>query len=135
MAVLQQVFAADAERIAGPKGKQQTDRRFNHWGSTDAELVFGGRKVAVRNPRVRAVGGGEAELPSVIHFNEADPLPQRVIEQILLGVSTRGYEPSLGEPPPLKSRGTSKSAASRQLIKQTSKRMSDEQAFLVDRCP
>src|SRR5271167_996912 len=57
------------------------------------------------------------QLPTVEHFQRIDPVPARVLNQILLGVSTRGYEKSL-EPPPvgIAARGTSKSAASRHLI-------------------
>jgi len=132
LAVLREVFGTDAERIAGPKGKHQSERRYNHWGSTDVELTFGGRKISVPRPRVRGVDGGEVELPSVEHFSGTDPLPDRVVEQILLGVSTRGYGSSLGQPPPAKSRGTSKSAASRHLVVQTDKRMKKELAKRLD---
>ena len=132
LAVLSEVFGTDAERIAGPKGKHQSERRYNHWGSTAVELTFGGRKISVPRPRVRGVDGGEVELPSVEHFRQTDPLPERVVEQILLGVSTRGYGASLGQPPPAKSRGTSKSAASRHVVAQTEKRMKEELARRLD---
>ena len=53
-------------------------------------------------------------------FREEDPLPERVLNQILVGVSTRNYESSLDKPAAkLKSRGTSKSAASRHLVSMT----------------
>jgi hypothetical protein len=42
-----------------------------------------------------------------------------VVNQILLGVATRGYERSLEPRPKVVSRGASKSATSRQLIKRT----------------
>ncbi|MFH0902474.1 MAG: transposase [Pseudomonadota bacterium] len=56
-----------------------------------------------------------------------DPLPERVVEQVLLGVSTRGYAQSL-EPLPegIKARGTSKSAASRHLVEQTKAKLQDK---------
>ena len=57
-------------------------------------------------------------------FREEDPLPERVLNQILVGVSTRNYESSLDKPAAkLKSRGTSKSAASRHLVSQTTKKL------------
>jgi putative transposase len=72
---------------------------------------------------VRAIDGGEAHLKSVAQFREADSLPLRVLNQVLLGVSTRGYAKSL-EPPPAEiiARGASKSAASRHVVA----RMSDQ---------
>jgi len=66
---------------------------------------------------VRGVRGGEAQLKSATHFRALDPVPARVLNQVLLGVSTRGYHKSL-EPVPAEiiARGASKSAASRHLI-------------------
>ena len=59
-------------------------------------------------------------------FREEDPLPERVLNQILVGVSTRNYESSLDKPSAkLKSRGTSKSAASRHLVSQTTKKLEE----------
>lgn len=123
---LAELLRADAEDIAGPKGKHRATRQYNHWGTAPSELTFGGRRISVRRPRVRSRNGGERELPSVREFQEVDPLPERVVEQILLGVSTRGYEPSLDAAPPgVRSRGTSKSAASRHLVERTATKMRD----------
>ena len=48
------------------------------------------------------------------------------MNQILVGVSTRNYESSLDKPAAkLKSRGTSKSAASRHLVSQTTKKLEE----------
>jgi len=65
---------------------------------------------------VRSTTGQEAVLPSVARWQRRDPLTARVLEQILLGVSTRGYVRSLeAAPEEARSRGTSKSAVSRTL--------------------
>ena len=75
-------------------------------------------------PQVRSKSGEEASLPHFKAFREEDPLPERVLNQILVGVSTRNYESSLDKPAAkLKSRGTSKSAASRHLVSQTTKKL------------
>jgi len=120
MEALTGLLGAQAEQLAGSKGKHNPGRRANHWGSCPAELTLGGRRVQVRRPRVRALGGGEVELPAFRQLAEVDPLPERVLEQLLLGVSTRGYAHSL-EPLPkgMRSRGTSKSSASRHLVERT----------------
>ena len=77
-------------------------------------------------PRVRSKSGEEASLPHFEAFREEDPLPERVLNQILVGVSTRNYESSLDKPSAkLKSRGTSKSAASRHLVSQTTKKLEE----------
>jgi putative transposase len=117
LAALSEVFEYDAEQLAGARGKHRSPRSHYRWGTTFSELPFGGRWVKLQRPRVRATAGGEARLPSVEHFRAADQVPVRVLNQILLGVSTRGYEKSL-DPAPLAiaARGTSKSAASRHLV-------------------
>lgn len=122
LAALKEILAADAERIAGPKGRHQPSRAHHHWGNAETELSFGGRRIRLERPRVRG-NTGEMKLPSLEHFRQVDPLPERVVNQILLGVSTRGYESSL-EPKPLhvRSRGISKSAASRHLVEHTAKK-------------
>lgn len=122
---LDDLFKADAERLAGPKGKHQSNRTHHRWGKTLTELGFGGRRISVERPRVRERSGGEAQLVSVEAFRRQDPLPERVVNQILLGVSARGYARSLeGAPPRVASRGTSKSAASRHLITATRAKLS-----------
>jgi transposase-like protein len=113
---LQAVFTAEAEALAGPKGKHQPERTHHHWGRTATELTFGGRRIQVARPRVRSCAGHEAILPAVAAWRARDPLTARVLAQILVGVSTRGYASSLeAGPPGAPSRATSKSAVSRQL--------------------
>ena len=91
------------------KGGRRGDRRaqgqareganfINHWGSTNGELSFSGRRIQVSRPRVRSKSGEEASLPHFEAFREEDPLPERVLNQILVGVSTRNYESSLDKP-------------------------------------
>ena len=116
LVALQAVFKAEAEALAGPKGKHDAGRTHHHWGATAGELTFGGRRLQVVRPRVRSTEGHEAVLPSGAAWRQRDPLTARVLEQIVLGVSARGYAGSL-EPGPVgaRSRGTSKSAVSRTL--------------------
>ncbi len=106
---LNEVFHADAVAIVGEKGKHRRDRTHNWWGTTETEIPFGGRRIQVDRPRVRRKSGGEVMLRSVRRFQEEDPVPERVLNQILLGVSTRGYGASLEPVPPgVVGRGTSK---------------------------
>ena len=124
MAALRELLEQDAESIAGRKGKRNAQRTHHHWGTTCTQLPLGGRHVTVERPRVRRKGGGEATLPMLAAFAATDTLPERVMEQILLGVSTRGYADSL-EPVPdsVEVKGTSKSAASRALIAKTKQKL------------
>lgn len=114
------LFAEEAAALAGPKGRRRPGRTAHHWGTAPSELVMGGRKVILPRPRVRSVEGRELTLPSVARFSRHDPLTERVVDQIFLDVSTRHYEKSLEPlPPPLVSRGTSKSAVSRTFVSAT----------------
>ena len=98
LTALHLLLREDAEEIAGLKGKHEKERTHNHWGSTNGELSFGGRRIQVSRPRVRSKSGEEASLPHFEAFREEDPLPERVLNQILVGVSTRNYESSLDKP-------------------------------------
>jgi hypothetical protein len=108
---LDELMRDDAARIVGAKGKHRRDRTHHYWGKTRSELTFGGRRISVDKPRVRSKDGREAALPVLEEFRDRDPLSERVMNQLLLGVSTRGYDASL-EPRPsgVKARGSSKSA-------------------------
>lgn len=126
MTALHELLSIEAASIAGPKGRHAAARTHNHWGTARTVLPFGGRHVVVERPRVRRRGGGEVELPSVEAFRAADALSVRVAEQIVLGVSTRGYARSL-EPVPqeLGARSTAKSSVSRHLVERTTEKLTE----------
>jgi putative transposase len=121
---LDELMRDDAAKIAGEKGKHRTDRTHHYWGTTKSELTFGGRRISVDKPRVRSKDGRESSLPALEAFRDRDPLSERVVNQLLLGVSTRGYEASL-EPRPsgVGARGSSKSSASRSFVAKTRQRL------------
>jgi putative transposase len=127
LAALDEVFREEAAALAGPKGRHDPARTHHHWGSMATELTFGGRRVQVPRPRVRSTSGGEATLPSVARFRDRDPLSARVMQQLLAGVSARQYEASLEAPPPGRStRGSSKSAVSRTVVRRTRARLQEQ---------
>ena len=76
---------------------------------------------------VAAVNGGKVYITNnILNLHYAAWGQERVLNQILVGVSTRNYESSLDKPAAkLKSRGTSKSAASRHLVSQTTKKLEE----------
>ena len=80
--------------VCGPRYAHQPERRAYRAGHAPSEVVLGGRKVAVRRPRVRR-DGQEVSLPTVQAFTNTDPLNRRVVEQLLVGVATRQYGRSL----------------------------------------
>jgi putative transposase len=118
--VLETMLEEDRTAICGPRYGHDADRAASRAGTVASEVVLGGRKVAIRRPRVRA-DGREVALPTFRTMANEDPLNRRVVEQMLVGVATRGYARSL-EPVPARitSRGTSKSAVSRRFVAKTS---------------
>ena len=117
--VLEAMLEEDRVAVCGPRYAHQPERRASRAGHAPSEVVLGGRKVALRRPRVRH-DGQEVALPTFRAFAGDDPLNRRVVEQMLVGVATRQYGRSL-EPlgPDVRTRGTSKSAVSRRFVAQT----------------
>jgi transposase-like protein len=133
LAALDELFREEAVALAGPKGRHQPQRTHHHWGTAATELTFGGRRVQVQRPRVRQTAGGEATLPSVAAFRDRDPLTARMMQQLLAGVSTRHYEGSLeARPSGRPTRGSSKSAVSRTVVRRTRQRLHEHLARRLD---
>ncbi len=125
---LRAVLEEDRTLLCGPKGQFQDERVAYRHGHDEGVLVLGGRKVRVPKPRARRVGGKELELPHWRHFSQEDPLGERVQQQILLGVSTRGYADSLEALPiELPERSTRRSSVSRRFVARTARAV---EAFL-----
>lgn len=120
----QQVLAAmleqDRESLCGAKGRRDPDRDAYRYGRNRGHMVLGGRKIEVEKPRVRRKGGQEIQLPSWRQFRDEDPLDERTLTQMLIGVSTRKYERSLETlPSGTASIATKKSSVSRRFVRTT----------------
>lgn len=121
LAVFEAMLEEDRETLCGPvgahRGSQRTAYRYGH---EQGSVVLGGRKVQLRRPRVRSVGGQELALPSWVEMREEDPLHERAFEQMVVGVSTRKYARSLEElPEGRSSRSVSRSSVSRRFVART----------------
>lgn len=120
MIALEQLLEEDRTARCGPRHARRREREAYRHGHAPGELVLGGRRVRVSRPRARTKDGAEVELPTWAAFSREDPLTKRVLEQMLVGVSTRKYERSLEDlPEGVATRGTSKSAVSRHFVKTT----------------
>jgi putative transposase len=130
--VLETMLEADRVALCGPRYAHAAERAASRAGTVSSEVVLGGRKVAVRRPRVRA-NGHEVPLPTFQAMADVDPLNRRVVAQMLVGVATRRYARSL-EPVPatMKSRGTSKSAVSRRFVAKTAAQLTAWQTASLD---
>jgi transposase-like protein len=118
--VVEAMLEEDRVRVCGPKHARAPGRDVVRGGTVDGELVLGGRRVAVRRPRARRVGGAEVRLPTYERLRAEDPLHERAVEQMLVGVATRKYDRSLEAlPASVRARGTSRSAVSRRFVART----------------
>ena len=130
--VLETMLEEDRTAICGQRYQHQVERHATRAGTVPSEVVLGGRKVALRRPRVRA-NGEEVPLPTFRGMASEDPLNRRVVEQMLVGVATRQYARSLDPlPPPMVSRGTSKSAVSRRFVAKTAAQLAAWRSTALD---
>jgi transposase-like protein len=131
--VLETMLEEDRTALCGQRYAHDAGRTASRAGTVASEVVLGGRKVAIRRPRVRA-DGREVPLPTFRAMAQTDPLDRRVVEQMLVGVATRRYARSLEPlPAPVRSRGTSKSAVSRRFVAKTRAQLAAWQSAPLDR--
>jgi transposase-like protein len=118
--VMERMMAEEVTALVGPKGKHQPGRTAVRHGKEDGQVVLGGRKVAVKRPRVRTTDGQEVALESYQRFQDPALLGAAALERMLHGLSCRRYGHGL-EPvgQNLEPIGTSKSAVDRRFIAQT----------------
>src|SRR4051812_2304084 len=123
LGVVHELMELEIDEVVGPKGKHDADRVAVRHGHEDGSMTLGGRRVAVRRPRVRsATGEGELPVATYGYFADRDPLTRAVMDRMLAGVSTRKFA-RVGEPVgagvEAASRSTGKSTVSEQFIERT----------------
>lgn len=85
--VIQRVMEAEIESRLGEHGQQSNHRH----GWQPGYVVFGGRKVRIRRPRMRRVTGGESQLQSYCAFQSQGRMQKAVARQLIRRCSTRHY--------------------------------------------
>ena len=76
--VMYTLMDADVKALCGPKGRHDPARSAYRHGTDDGELSLGGRRVAVRRPRVRSADGKRAALAHLrgLQLGRAAPVPR-----------------------------------------------------------
>jgi len=122
--VLQAMMEQDREDLCGPRWKRDPDRSAGRGGTTQSEVTLGGRRIAIKRPRVRSKEGEEVELPSFAFAANRDPLDHHTLNAVACGISSRKYARSLDPlPEEIEDRSTSKSSVSRRYVAMTTKQM------------
>jgi transposase-like protein len=95
-AIAAALFEEDLGRLCGERYARKAPEAglAKRWGQQRGVVVLGGRKVSLARPRARQ-DGEEVVLPSYTRLQREDPLGERALEQMLVGVSTRNYRRSL----------------------------------------
>jgi len=123
LSVVHELLELEVTEVVGPKGKHDPDRTAKRHGHEDGSMTLGGRRVAVRRPRIRTADD-EHELPVATYgyFADRDPLTRAVMDRMLAGVSTRKCA-RVGEPVGAEversSAATSKTSVSELFIERT----------------
>jgi len=141
--VMAELMDAEVADLAGPKGKHDPARAAKRHGSQPGTVTLGGRRLAVRRPRVGSVGDGERELAldSYHTFAATDLLAEGIVARMLAGLSCRRYPAGLepvGDEVEQAATGVSKSAVSRRFVAATAERLGallgrrlDQQRWLI----
>ncbi len=121
--VMSVLMDEEVTAVAGPKGKWNPERTAVRHGSDDGQVTLGGRRVAIRRLRVRAIdGSGERPLASYELFSQTEILGRLAMERMLAKLSCRRYGAGLepvGQAVEATARSTSKSAISRRFVAAT----------------
>lgn len=124
--VLAAMMEADRVELCGAKGRPNAERCALRGGHTSSWVTLGGRQVAVRRPRARAIAGEELALESFRWAAGADPLNEANLAAIAAGVSTRRYASTLDPLPESHAqRSVSKSSVSRRFVALSAARLGE----------
>jgi putative transposase len=115
--------------LCGPKGRHDADRAAVRHGHEDGSVTLGGRKVAVRRPRVRSADrSAEVAVPAYEMFSSTELLGELALERMMAKLSTRRYDAGLepvGAAVQAAGSGTSRSAVSRRFVAMTERALDD----------
>jgi putative transposase len=123
LSVVHELMDLEVTEVVGPRGRHNRDRTAKRHGHDDGSMTLGGRRVAVRRPRMRTADDArELPLQTYEYFADRDPLTRAVMDRMLAGVSTRKFA-AVGEPVGLgvetESSATGKSSVSEMFVERT----------------
>src|SRR3954453_12996247 len=80
LSVVHELMELEVAEVVGPKGKHNPDRTAKRHGHEGGSMTLGGRRVAVKRPRMRSADDTH-ELPvqTYEYFADRDPLSRAVM--------------------------------------------------------
>ena len=127
--VMQVMMQESVTALCGPKGAHDPDRSATRHGSEAGSVTLGGRRVAVRRPRVRSADKAtEVGVPAYELFASTELLDAMALQRMMAKLSTRRYGAGLepvGTAVETRARSTSKSAVSRRFVAATETALAD----------
>jgi len=111
----------EVRKVCGDRYKHQSNREYMRWSAHESPVIFGGRKISIRHPRVRNIRTKtEKQIETIQQYKDRELLSLRQMEQMIIGVSTRKYRRSLETGiDGLEPYGDSKSTVSRNFVAKT----------------
>src|SRR5215208_3243298 len=98
LGVVHELMELEVDEVVGPRGRHDPDRVAKRHGHGDGSMTLGGRRVAVRRPRMRTADDEhELAVETYGYFADRDPLTRAVMDRMLAGVSARKFA-QVGEP-------------------------------------
>jgi len=138
-ATIEAILLMSAQEVAGPKHPGKRGGKILRHGRQNGVVNLAERKLRVEKPRLRRKGkrkGAEVEIPAYEAMQCDSHLGQRMLEILMLGVSTRNYCKVL--PEMAETVGVSKSSVSRQFVeasetalKELAERSFDDKDILI----
>ena len=90
--VMKALIDEEVEQCTGPKDQHNPERQGHRWGSEEGYVVFSGRKIPVKRPRVRTTDGKEKKLERYRLFQAPEAMEAAAGKRVGCGVTTRDYE-------------------------------------------
>jgi transposase-like protein len=90
--IMKTLIDEEVEGLAGERNKHHDGQDALRWGSEESYVLFGGKKVPYRRPRVRERQGGEIGLERFRLFQRPALMEKVVAREVLSGVTSRKYE-------------------------------------------
>ena len=90
--VMKALIDEEVEQCTGPKDQHNPERQGHRWGSEEGYVVFSGRKIPVKRPRVRTTDGKEKKLERYRLFQAPEAMEAAAGKRVVCGVTTRDYE-------------------------------------------